>query len=295
MKVLITRPRAQADDFAEKLRSAGFEPIFFPVIEIRPVENNAELEEALANLEKYAWVVFTSVNAVSAVFSLTPTPLPQGEGRSSSRIPTPLPAGEGPGKFPSPGGRGVRGEGARGEGARIAAIGPKTAAALRKHGLEPDFLPEEYVAEAILPGLGEVNGKRILLPRAEIARPDLPAALRKAGGITHEITVYRTLPAAVDRDGLAALKSGVDLITFTSASTVENFAALTKQNGLDPLNLPNNPLMACIGPVTEDAARQAGFAKILVAKEYTAEGLVEEIVKRYGKEGRRETGKEGNR
>lgn len=288
MKVLLTRPRAQADDFAAKLRSAGFEPIFFPVIEIRPVEDKAELEEALANLEKYAWVVFTSVNAVSAVFSLTPTPLPKGEGRSLSRIPTPLPQGEGrspsltstplpqgegPGKFPSPAGRG-----ARGEGARIAAIGPKTAAALRKHGLEPDFIPEEYVAEAILPGLGEVNGKRILLPRAEIARPDLPAAIRKTGGIAHEIIVYRTLPAAVDRDGLTALKAGVDYVTFTSPSTVQNFIEVARKNRLDPFHLPNSPTFACIGTVTEKAAKEAGFEKIITAKEFTTDGLVSLLV-----------------
>ncbi len=248
MKVLITRPRAQADDFAEKLRSAGFEPIFFPVIEIRPVENNTELEEALANLDDYAWVVFTSVNAVP------PTVSPQFLRKW----------GECP-------------EGTR--GVRVAAIGPKTAQALRSHGIEPDFIPDEYVAEAILPGLGDVNGKRILLPRAEIARPELPEAIRKAGGMAHEIIVYRTLPAAVDRDGLAALKSGVDVITFTSASTVENFAAIARKNQLDPLNLPNNPLFACIGPITEQAAKEAGFQNVVVAKEYTTDGLIEVLGK----------------
>ncbi len=253
-RILITRPRAQADDFAEKLRSAGFEPIFFPVIEIRPVENNTELEEALANLEEYAWVVFTSVNAVDVI------------ARSAATKQSSNPSGLL--RFAcndrSPG---------------IAAIGPKTAQALRRHGIEPDFIPDEYVAEAILPGLGDVNGKRILLPRAEIARKELPEAIRKAGGIPHEIIVYRTLPAAVDRDGLAALKSGVDVITFTSASTVENFAAIARKNQLDPLNLPNNPLFACIGPITEQAAKEAGFQNVVVAKEYTTDGLIEVLGK----------------
>ena len=144
---------------------------------------------------------------------------------------------------------------------RVAAIGPKTADALRKHDIEPDFIPEEYVAEAILPGLGDLRGKWVLLPRAEIARQELPNAILKAGGIAHEIVVYQTLPAKVDMDGLNALKSGVDVITFTSASTVQNFVAIARKNGLDPLKLPNNPLFACIGPITEQAARDEGLVQ----------------------------------
>ena len=239
MKVLITRPHTQAHDFAEKLRAAGFEPIFFPVIEIRPVENNTELENALKNIQQYDWVVFTSVNAVDAVLKISA-----------------------PSVFSM---------------VKIAAIGPKTADALRKQNIEPDFIPEEYVAKAILPGLGDVKNKRILLPRAEIARQELPEAIASTGGIAHEIIVYQTLPAEVDLNGLDALKSGVDIITFTSASTVQNFIAVCEQNGLDPLNLPNNPLFACIGPVTEQAAHEEGLDNLIVAKEYTTEGLIEVI------------------
>jgi uroporphyrinogen-III synthase len=189
--------------------------------------------------------VFTSVNAVDVVF-----------GRLS----------------PSPFGRGVRGE-----GVRVAAIGPKTAEALRRHGIEPDFIPEEYVAEAILPGLGDVQGKWVLLPRAEIARKALPEAIANAGGIAHEIVVYKTLPTEPDPEGLAALKSGVDVVTLTSPSTVQNFVAICKQNRLDPLNLPNDPLFACIGPITEQAAKEEGLVNMVVAKEYTTDGLMEVI------------------
>lgn len=242
MKVLITRPRTQADEFAEKLRSAGFEPIFFPVIEIQPIGNNVALERALEKLNCYEWVVFTSVNAVDVVFDEYSVFFLK-----------------------------------ENAGVRFAAIGPKTAEALRKYSIKPDFVPEEYVAEAILPGLGDLQGKWVLLPRAEIARQVLPEAIANAGGIAHEIIVYQTLPAQVDEDGLSALKSGVDVITFTSASTVENFFAIAKQNGLDPLNLPNNPLFACIGPITEQAAKEEGLVKLVVAKEYTTEGLIEAI------------------
>lgn len=239
MKVLITRPHAQADDFAEKLRSAGFEPIFFPVIEIQPIENDAELDNAIKNLAKYDWVVFTSVNAVETVLKIS--------------VPSVFSV------------------------VKIAAIGPKTADALRKHNIEPDFIPNEYVAEAILPGLGDLKNKWILLPRAEIARRELPEAIVKAGGIAHEIVVYQTLPVAVDMNGLTALKSGVDVVTFTSASTVENFVAIMRQNKLNPVDLPNNPLFACIGPITEQAAREEGITNLIVAKEYTTEGLIQII------------------
>ena len=238
MKVLITRPRAQSDSFANALRAAGFEPIYFPVIEINSIVDNFQLERALSQIDKYDWIVFTSANGVEAFFDQL---------RECSSLP------------------------------RIAAIGPKTAEALQVRGVTPDFVPEEYVAEAILSGLGDLNRKWVLLPRAEFARQVLPEAIVKAGGTAHEIVVYKTLPAQPDAEGFAALKAGVDVITFTSASTVQNFAAIAKKNGLDPLNLPNNPLFACIGPITEQAAREEGLVNIIVAKEYTTDGLIDAI------------------
>lgn len=234
MKVLITRPCAQANDFADQLREAGFEPIFFPVIEIRPIENNTELDNAIKNIQKYDWIVFTSVNAV------TYSPLLLGEGL----------------------------------GVRVAAVGTKTADALRKRNVEPNFIPDEFLGEAIMSGLGDVKDKWILLPRSEIAREELPRAIVNAGGIAHEIIVYKTLPAEIDLHGLATLKLGVDFVTFTSPSTVENFVTIVRKKNLDPFNLPNTPTFACIGSVTEKAAREAGFENIIVAKEYTTEGLV---------------------
>jgi uroporphyrinogen III methyltransferase / synthase len=233
-RILVTRPRAQADDFAKKLRSSGFEPIFFPVIEIRPVEHNLALERAWSKLECYDWIVFTSVNAVNVV-------LGQFENRS-------LP--------------------------RVAAIGPKTAEALQSRGINPDFVPEEYVAESILPGLGDVQGKWILLPRAEIARKALPEAIAAAGGVAHEISVYKTLPVQPDSEGLAALKSGVDWITFTSPSTVQNFVEILRHQNMNPLQLNADPKIACIGPITERAARDEGFEVNVVAEQYTTEGLI---------------------
>ena len=242
-RILITRPRAQANEFAEALRKAGFEPIYFPVIEIQPIDNNIALERAVAKLECYDWLVFTSVNAVDIVFDvIAKSGLTQG----------PLPV-------------------------KVAAIGPKTAEALQARGITPDFVPDEYVAEAILPGLGDLRGKWVLLPRAEIARKALPEAICEAGGIAHEIAVYKTLPTEPSLEGLAALRSGVEVITLTSPSTVQNFMAIARQNELDPLTLPGNPLFACIGPITEQAAREAGLVNVVTAKEYTTEGLVDLI------------------
>jgi uroporphyrinogen-III synthase len=122
-----------------------------------------------------------------------------------------------------------------------------------------------------------LHGKWVLLPRAEIARKALPEAICEAGGIPHEIAVYKTLPAQPSPEGLAALKSGVDVVTLTSPSTVQNFITIARQNGLDPLKLPGDPLFACIGPITEQAAREEGLVNLVTAKEYTTEGLVEAI------------------
>lgn len=236
-RILITRPRAQADGFAANLRAAGFEPVYFPVIEIQPIENNIALERALEKLDCYDWLVFTSVNAVEVV-------LPQ-----------------------------VR----NGSMPQVAAIGPKTAEALKARGITPDFVPAEYVAESILSGLGDLRGRWVLLPRAEIARKALPEAIFEAGGIPHEISVYKTLPAEPNSEGLAALQSGMDIVTLTSPSTVHNFIAIARQHGLDPLALPGDPLFACIGPITEQAAREEGLVHLATAKEYTTEGLIEVI------------------
>lgn len=243
-RILITRPRSQAEKFAQGLRAAGFEPVFFPVIEIKPIENNIGLERALSKLDCYDWVVFTSVNAVDVVFDQYSPLYPE-----------------------------------KGSGVRFAAIGPRTAEALQARGINPDFVPREYVAEAILPGLGDLRGKWVLLPRAEIARKALPEAICEAGGLAHEIAVYKTLPAQPDPEGLAALRLGADVVTLTSSSTVHNFIAIARAHGLDPTRLPGNPLFACIGPITEQTARQEGLVNLMTAEKFTTDGLVDAISK----------------
>ncbi len=241
--VLITRPAHQAEPLAAMLRARGLTPVFFPTIAIRPIVPNPVLEEVLRGLPAYDWVILTSVNGVRFVWERAEA-LGVAEGLRR---------------------------------ARVAAIGPKTAEALRRRGVEPAFVPPEYVAEAILPGLGEVHGRRVLLLRALQARPTLTEMIAARGGEAHEVPVYDTVPAEPDPAGLAALRRGVDFITFTSPSTARNFVTLTREAGLNPLALPRSPQVVCIGPITAQAARDLGFAVAAVAKPYTAEGLVEAI------------------
>jgi uroporphyrinogen-III synthase len=243
-KILITRPRAQVDSFSRELEDLGAIPIPFPVIEIKHVEDTISLDRALAKLSCYEWLVLTSVNGVEKVW----------ERLDLLGLNTTFP-----------------------ENVHVAAIGPKTAAALNAHGVHPDFVPQEYVAEAIVPGMGDLQDRWVLLPRADIARPALAEAIMQAGGIAHEIAAYRTTMREPEASSLETLKAGVDILTFTSSSTVINFERIVRDAGLNPLNLPGNPLVACIGPITAQTAQQLGFHVDITAIEYTTKGLCHAI------------------
>ena len=243
MKVLITRPLQDAGEFAEALNDIRAQVFYLPAIAIQPLADTTKLDRALSRLSCYQWMVLTSANAVDVVMQ-----------RLHALGISPLPPG-----------------------LKVAAVGPKTAARLIDAGIQPDFVPEEYVAEAILPGLGELRGCWVLLPSADIAHDILPSAIQAADGIAHVITVYRTLPAEPDAAGLAAVRAGLDWITFTSGSTARNFIEMMRRKGLDPFNLPGEPQIACIGPKTAQVAREAGFQVDLIAETYTVEGLVQAL------------------
>lgn len=243
MRVLVTRPRQKASQFADALQEIGFEAIILPCIEIEPVSDTTILDRALSKLDCYGWVVFTSANAVDIVARrLTILSINTAKGKP-----------------------------------RIAAVGPRTAASLQDHGLQPDFVPSEFLAEAILPGLGDLQGRWVLLPTADIADDYLPAAIQSANGIAHVITAYRTLPAIPDPKGLGELRAGVDVITFTSGSTVRNFITIARQAGLNPHHLPGDPSMACIGPKTAQVAEEMGLKVDILPDEHTVEGLIAAI------------------
>jgi uroporphyrinogen-III synthase len=244
MRVLITRPRAQAAALIEKLASLGAIPVIFPTIEITPPEDPAQLDQAIADLPAYHWVIFTSVNGVSAFWQRLAA-----LGKDNQAF----------------------------SGIKVAAIGPATAQALQERGVRPAFVPEEYVAEAILPGLGEVTGQRILLPRADIARKALVDELTRQGAFPEEIAAYHTVPARPDPQALSELEQGVDIATFTSSSTVRSFIEILGERATT--GLLQDAVIACIGPVTAEEARQRGLVVDVVAEEYTVDGLVEALVK----------------
>lgn len=239
LRIVITRPEEQAGSFQRLLEDQGADTVLIPAIKISFPEDTLRLDRALQKLACYEWLVVTSVNGVAAVWNRL-------SALGIERLPEDL---------------------------GVAAIGPKTAAALSDHGVEPDFVPDEYVAEAILPGLGDLNGRWVLLPRADLARPALARLIEEGGGFAHEIAAYHTLPGKLDAEALRKLQQGVDLVTFTSSSTVRNFTALIEQAGLEPRELPGNPRTACIGPITAATARDMGYRVDLVAEEYTIEGL----------------------
>jgi uroporphyrinogen III methyltransferase/synthase len=245
-RVLITRARAQAEEFAKALIAEGARPVFFPVIEIIPPDDFSDLDCALRNLDQYDWLVLTSVHGVDAFFKRL-------EVLAIEQIPLQL---------------------------RMAAVGSRTAQCLSEHGISLDHVPDKYIPEAILSGLGEnIHGKRFLLPRSDLARTVLAIEIRSAGGIVDEVVAYRNIKGQPDISGINALRSGVDIITFTSPSTVWNFVDIVRKNGLDPLNLSGAPLFACIGPITKKAAEEAGFVNLVAAEKYTTDGLVEVIGK----------------
>lgn len=245
-RVLVTRARAQAEEFAKALVAEGARPVFFPVIEIIPPDNFSDLDRALRNLDQYDWLILTSVHGVDAFFKRLKV-------LGIEQIPLQL---------------------------RTAAVGSKTAQCLSAHGISPAHVPDEYIPESILAGLGEnIQGKRFLLPQSELARTGLAIEIRSTGGIVDEVVAYRNVKGQPDISGINALKSGVDIITFTSPSTVWNFVDIVRKNRLDPLNLPGAPLFACIGPITKKAAEEAGFVNLVAAEKYTTDGLVEAIGK----------------
>lgn len=263
-RILVTRPRAQAADLCDKLAALGAEPILFPTIAIASMDDYSALDEAIRNLNQYQWIIFTSVNGVAAFWKRLDL--------AGLRDP-----------------RGLTG--------KVAAIGPATAQALENRNVRAAFIPEEYVAEAIVAGIGNVEGQWILLPRAEIAREALAEELGRRGAIVHEIAAYRTLPVAPDRQGLAELRCGVDAITFTSSSTVRNFVALLsghpkhidaaniRRMGRDGLPVPSlgTAAIACIGPITTQTARDVGLPVDVMASDYTMAGLVTALLEYFSR------------
>jgi uroporphyrinogen III methyltransferase/synthase len=249
MTILVTRPIEQAENLSEKLRELGATTIELPTIKIIPAENNDTLDEALERLNEYDWVVFTSVHGVRffmkrmADLNIARSALKQ---------------------------------------VMLAAIGPATASVCESAVKKPELVPTEFLSSNIADGLGDVKGKRILLPRADIASKKLPDLLRKRGALVDEVVAYRTIiPPDLTPDRLTRIfAGGVDLITFTSPSTVRNLARVLGFSKLG--KFLSTVKVACIGPVTVQATKELGINVDIVSKIHTIDALVEAIVDEIG-------------
>ena len=255
-RVLVTRSRSQSAALVGLLADAGAEPIEIPTIEIEPVDDAEDTDTVLSNLVAYDWVVFTSTNSVERLFERLDT-----LGRDAREF----------------------------RSSQVAAIGTATAASLREHGIIADIVARESQSQSLVDGLAErsIDGLRILLPGAETRPERLAQGLKRLGGIVKDLTLYRTVLPTDSRARLAdALESGIDVVTFTSSSTVTNLVTLL-DGGAARLN---ELKIACIGPVTAETAHKSGLTVDIIATDSTAAGLVNAIVEHYAQEGTMQNG-----
>ncbi len=237
-RVVVTRAREQASELRLRLEQLGAEVIELPSIALE------SLDFDLPALDRYEWIVFTSANGVDAFFD---------RGLASVGLDA---------RALAP--------------ARVAAIGPGTERALARRGIRADLVPDRFVAESLLAALPdpESSGARVLLARAETARDVLPDGLAARGYAVDVLAVYRAVPVAPDPADVARVRAGeVDAITFTSSSTVSNFA-----DAVGPFE--GTPPVISIGPVTSETARKRGLAVDAEADPHTIDGLVEALLSR---------------
>jgi uroporphyrinogen III methyltransferase/synthase len=247
LRVAVTRAAAQADELAAPLRAAGADVVLTPLIRIVPAETTPAVRDAVAHVREYDWIVFTSVNGVD-LFA-----------RALARAGAVIAPGD----------------------ASIACVGPATAIAAGKHGWTPSVIPEEFVGHAVADALAarvDLAGKHILLARAGGARAELPERLSAAGATVTDIELYHS---ALDEAGAERLRTRierdeVDLLTFTSGSTVRYFT--------EAVGGPGRAKIAVIGPMTADAARRSGLNVQIEAEPHTTAGLVTAIVQHFGGE-----------
>lgn len=249
--VIITRPERQADDLAGLLAAQGANPIAFPTIAIEPPDDWQELDAAIAQIESYNWLIFTSANGVHYFFERL---------RRNRKDVRDL------------------------KGVKICCIGPATASQIELRGLGADLVPDEFIAEGILKSFAamDITGVKILIPRAQKARDILPRTLTAQGAQVTVATAYRTVNSGRKKQELARLidEGQADVITFTSSSTVTNFVEIMGRDFVPPERVK----IACIGPVTARTAREAGFRIDIMQDEYTMQGLVRALVEHFKNE-----------
>ncbi len=247
--IVVTRSREQSSELTARLGELGAAVIEVPSIKILPVEDSAPVMKAIAGIGEYDWILFTSANGVDHFFAHL-----SGAGLDSRAL----------------------------SANKICAIGPGTAERLAGRGIRADLVPPRFISESIvesLASLDEIRGKKFLLARADIApekmRKDL---LRQGASLADDVTVYRTVQSGIDQDSEIAdalVNRKFDCVTFTSSSTVKNFASILKLLGIEDLN---GISCVAIGPVTADTAREIGFTVSRVSAEHTIDGLVNTLI-----------------
>ena len=252
-RIVVTRSREQAGDLIDMLEERGADPIASPTIRIAPPDDPAPLYQAVADVASFDWIIFASANAVDSFMSRL---LSQSDVREL-------------------------------KGVRIATVGPSTASRLQRYGVRVDLTPAEYRADTVLDALrggGSLTGAKVLLPRADIGRDLLAEQLRQAGAEVTDVIAYRTTLAQAERGGdrdvyRMLLEGQIDAVTFTSASTVRNFARI---HGEDQVaDLLRGTVVACIGPVTAEAAQQLGIATTVMPERYTIPDLIDSLVEHF--------------
>jgi uroporphyrinogen III methyltransferase/synthase len=243
--IVITRPERQADELAVLLEKEGAQAINFPTIKIVPPQDWNALDGAINKLDMYDWLIFTSANGVQyffeRLFALN---------------------------------KDIRAL----KGIKICCIGPATAEQITKRGIKVDLVPEHYISEGILKSFAEIDmqKKKVLIPRAAQARDILPEGLKKMGALVDVVTAYATVSSGEKKKKLEELirEKHIDVITFTSSSTITNFLEIMGKD----FSIPPQIKIACIGPVTAATARKAGLKVDIQKDEYTMPGLVHALI-----------------
>jgi uroporphyrinogen III methyltransferase / synthase len=256
--ILVTRARTQSEDITTQLEEFGATVIHLPTIEFAPPDDWAPLDEALEKIETYDWIVFTSANGANFFFGrLRELRLPNVIDRLARCV--------------------------------ICAIGPATARAIEAAGAVARVVASDSRAEGALTAViqyagGEENVRKLsfLIPRARVAREALPDGLRRLGARVDTVEAYQTVRPDLDRDVVTKLfkENSITAITFTSSSTVSNFAELAGMTDLS--DFLATVLVACIGPTTAETAARYGLAQVIQPEQYNAAALVESIVKSIG-------------
>lgn len=251
--ILVTRSREQASQFAKLLSEAGANVVELPTIQIVPPENWEELDAEIGKIESYQWLIFTSANAVINFQARLAAC-----GKDSRDL----------------------------KGIRVCAIGPGTAEAVEKClAFRPDLVPQEFRAESVVEAFRHLNTRslKILIPRAKVARDILPQQLTEIGANVKAVTVYETVVPEEGGKKLAALleEGKLEMVTFTSSSTVDNFAEMAGEALL--ARVKEHVAAACIGPITAEKALSYGLRVDVQPQKYTIPALAEAIIEYYSK------------